>query len=346
MIRFRRKYWQLKEKFLENVLPEVIFRIKTLLNGRPDSEELRSLTKQILLSKTSTRLDRIIEKAYLPDISHYITAMDAYLMREVEDPFIDHPLINQYRSEFEKFAAGQVYQPGGMVNSELVLLYSLVRHAKPEVFIESGTKFAYSSLFIAEALSRNDNSPEMFCLSLFDGDELERAQSRLEPYSFVSINEGYSQELIDEIGELHGRKRTAMLIDGPKARSESWDILMNKIAALFSNLSFLCFDSAQEHVPYYSQYWDQPFDDKRSINAERLKLILAFEELFKPRDYKLSIQSNQFCRRFAHLNEDIYRQRNSEWGRYFPWAPYKVDRLDHLAHSYKLATFYRPEILE
>lgn len=151
--------------------------------------------------------------------------------------------------------------------------------------------------------------------------------------------------MIDELGEKHGHNRVAMLIDGPKARSKSWDILTNKVCDYFPNLLFLCFDSAQEHVPYWTPVGEQ-YDSKRSINMERIKTILLYQKAFQSNRFSLTIQSNQFCRKYHYLNEDIYRYRNERWGQFFPWAPYRVDRFEnHVAYSYKMSVIYRSSIL-
>ena len=276
----------------------------------------------------------------------YALACDAAAMRDSDDPFLCSPIIGKYEREFTEFADRQIYQPGGMINTELLVLYCLIRHTKPELFIESGTMNGYSSVFIAEALRRNGTGAKLYCLSLFEDGEEGVAAERLRPYGFAEIRNGYSELLIDQVIQEHGKERVAILIDGPKARSESWDILTSKIANNFPQLLFLCFDAAQEHVPYYSPEGSR-YLPKRSINVERWKVIRHFENGYRGRGYKLVIQSNQFCRRYQYLNEKIYRYRNERWGRSFPWGPFRVDRFDdHLAFSYKMAVIYRDKILE
>ena len=47
-----------------------------------------------------------------------------------------------------------------------------------------------------------------------------------------------------------------------------------------------------------------------------------------------------------YLNVEIFEYRNNRWGGYFKWGPYSVDRFaKHIAHSYKLGTIYRRDIL-
>ena len=337
---------QLRNALNNVVFPEILFRLRTLIFGKVSSTELYSMLEKNLSYSQLTRWESLKKRAYLSEFSHLISSWDAFIMREFDDPFIDSPIIEKYRQEFEEFACQQTYQPAGMINTELLLLYALIRHVKLRVFIESGTKNAYSAVFIAEALKKNNvKNARLYCLSLFEEDEYQLAQQRLSSYPFVTIKQGYSEQLVNEIGEKYGKERVGILIDGPKARSESWDILIDRIFHYFPNLLFLCFDSAQEHVPYYSQFWGQPFDLERSINMERAKMLYNYEKKFKPRNYKIVIQSNQFCHKYAYLNERIYQYRNERWGKFFPWDPYKVDRMDHVAHSYKMAVIYDPAIL-
>jgi len=289
---------------------------------------------------------RLIKEAYKRELIAYITALDTWTMRETDDPFICCPIIGNYLEEFQAFAEGQTYQPGGLINTELLLLYSLIRHAKPDVFIESGTKNAYSSLFIAQALRQNDSGSKLYCLSIFSGDEYRIAKKRLQPYEFVTIKEGYSEDLIDEVSKECRDRNVAMLIDGPKARSKSWDTLTDKVSRYFPGLMFLCFDATQEHIPFWTPSGTQ-YDPKRSINIERIKTIHLFQKDFQDKGYKLTIQSNQFCRKYYYLNEMIYKYRNERWGRVFPWGPYRVDRIEnHIAHSYKMGVIYQESILQ
>ncbi|MDH4029022.1 MAG: class I SAM-dependent methyltransferase [Nitrospirota bacterium] len=264
-------------------------------------------------------------------------------MRDVDDPFICGSIIDRYKDEFQEFAEKQQYQPGGIINTELVVLYSLIRHTKPDVFIESGTKYGYSSLFIAEALQRNNTNSELYCLSIFEGDEYNTASRKLEGYKFAKIIEGPSEKTIDTIASKCANKRIGILIDGPKARSKSWHVLTEKISDSFPNLLFICFDAVHEHTPFFFPD-EASWDSKRSSNTERFKFQALFQQIYKNKGYKMTMQSNQFCRKYYYLNNSIYEYRNKSWGSSFPWGPYQVDRIkDHIAHCYKLGTIYHPE---
>lgn len=331
---------------LTGLVAEAIYRLIVLICGQIGAKSLERLVEQeTAFYDKRGLLHSIMREAFRRELIAYTTALDAYAVREVDDPFICHPMIHLYESEFQGFSEEQLYQPGGMIHTELLVLYSLIRHCKPDVFIESGTMNAYSSVFIAEALRRNGSNSRLYCLSLFEDDEYRLAQARLQSYEFAEIRRGPSEILIDEVARKHGDQRVAVLVDGPKARSKSWDILTGKVARYLPGLLFICFDATQEHVPYYCPQGVR-YDPKRSINIERLKTIRLFEDFFRSRGYKLAIQSNQFCRKYHYLNEKIYKHRNKRWGHAFPWGPYRVDRIaDHIAHSYKMSIIFQESIL-
>lgn len=334
------------KRFINKALGEGVYRLLTVIRGPISDRSLRRLLEREMYGfQGRNALNGLMREAFKRELIAYATAWDAWAMREVDDPFICSPIIERYEGEFRDFAETQVYQPGGMIHTELLVLYSLIRHCKPDVFIESGTMNAYSSVFIAEALRRNGSNSRLYCLSLFDGDEYRVAQERLQGYEFVDIRKGRSEILIDEVARKHGDQRVAVLVDGPKARSKGWDILTGKVAQCLPGLLFICFDAAQEHVPYYCPQGVR-YDPKRSINIERLKTIRLFEDSFRRRGYRLAIQSNQFCRNYHYLNDVIYKHRNDRWGHLFPWGPYRVDRIaNHIAHSYKLAVICKESIL-
>ncbi len=324
------------------LLSNLLYRLQTLINGPISSIRLRDLLHKKLQGANDFYF-KLQWNVYRRELSHFVLAQDLYWMREFDAPFITSPIIERYKDEFISFADKQQYQPGGIINTELIVLYCLIRHTKPDIFIESGTKFGYSSVFIAEALYQNATNSKLYCLSLFKENELAVVSKRLKKYDFVTIIEGLSEETIDKVASMHGSKRVGILIDGPKARSKSWDILTEKISTLFTNLLFICFDAVQEHVPFFFPD-ERLWNSERCINTERLKMQLLFQQKYKHREYKLAIQSNQFCRNFNYLNDSIYKYRNARWGTSFPWGPFQVDRIkDHIAHSYKLGIIYHPE---
>lgn len=148
-------------------LAEVIYRLRTLLCGAVRSEELERLLQQELFQYDQRSLwQQLTRHAYRRELVAYAHAMDAWLTREMDDALVRSGVVESYVDEFRHFAAQQTYQPGGMINTNLLLLYSLIRHAQPEVFIESGTMNLYSSVYIAEALRRNSNGAQLYCLSL------------------------------------------------------------------------------------------------------------------------------------------------------------------------------------
>jgi hypothetical protein len=327
---------------LSRLLSKFLYKFQTLISGPISSKQLSKLLAKKLEGANDIFFN-IKWNAYQRELSHYLIAQDIYFMKEVYDPFISSPIITRYKDEFISFASKQDYQPGGIINTALIVLYSLIRHVKPDIFIESGTKFGYSSAFIAEALMKNGTKSKMYCLSLFEKEERASAIKRLKNYKFVTVIEGPSEKTIDEIIRMHGSERVGILVDGPKAKSKSWDILTDKISSSFRNLLFLCFDAVQEHIPYFFPD-ENLWNSKRCINIERLKTHILYQQKYKHRGYKLAIQSNQFCSKYSYLNSAIYEQRNAKWGTSFPWGPFQFDLIkNHIAFSYKLGLIYHPE---
>lgn len=138
-------------------IAEFIYRLRTLFHGAINVNALeKMMEKEICSDGQKSFWHRLMKQAYKRELIAYATALDTWAMREIDDPFIHSPIIERYEKEFKEFAKEQTYQPGGMINTELLVLYCLIRHSKPEVFIESGTMNAYSSVFIAEALRQNN----------------------------------------------------------------------------------------------------------------------------------------------------------------------------------------------
>ncbi len=323
-------------------LSGMTYRILTLIRGKLEPHQLEKLMQKYIDNPRPSKWNKIITKAYEKELVDYTLSQDLWGMRENDDPFLSFPKLEQYESEFKEVASRTSYAPGGIIFSEAFLLYSMVRSSKPEVFIESGTMNAVSSYFTASALKKNQNSAKMFCLSLFENDEYKIASEKLKPYDFVTLEVGGSQELIDKLMPQYAHSKVAFLIDGPKARSASWDILTKKIATHFTNILFICFDSMQDHVPYSSKAYNLT----RGINVERIKVMHLYQNYFNDRNYQFFVPGNQFCRKFHYLNEELYKYRNERWGKFFPWAPYHVDRIpNHYAHSYKLGCIYKNGIM-
>ena len=327
-------------------LAGLFYRLSILTTGPITRKELAGIMESEMCALTpKSWWARIKREAYKREYSAYITALDSWACSETDDPFIGNKIIVDYLEEFTSFSLAQTYSPGGIINTELLLLYCLIRWTEPEVFIESGTKNGYSSVFIAEALSKNSVKGELHCVSMFDGDEKRTAESRLQKYSNATIHEGRSEQLIEELGERFEQDRVAMLVDGPKASTPAWDVLVEKVVNQFQNLLFLCFDSVQEHLPYWTPTGEVE-DSKRSINLERLKMMELYKKKFQSSDYSFTIQSNRFCREYSYLNAEIFEYRNNRWGGHFKWGPYSVNRFaKHIAHSYKLGTIYRRDII-
>lgn len=337
-------------QILINILSDLTYRLTTLIQGKISATQLENLLQKYIQDKALSKLDKLMIKAYARELTDFVVTQDLWGTKESDDPFLSFGKLEKYENEFGEIAKKTHYAPGGIIFSEAFLLYSLVRATNPQIFIESGTMNATSSFFIAEALKKNASHAKMFCLSLFENNEYETASQKLKPYDFVEIKVGESQVLIDNIIHQYAHNPIAFFIDGPKARSPAWNILMEKIATNFKNILFLCFDSMQDHVPYLPTLENikntKAYQLRRGINVERIKALRFYQKYFKNRNYQFFVPGNQFCRKYQYLNEELYQLRNKSWGQFFPWGPYRVDRIEnHLAHSYKLGCIYKKDAM-
>ena len=143
----------------------IVYWIETVFKGPIKSTELATmLDKEVRGVAAKSKWARVKRIAYKRELNAYVVALDNWESREREDPVVDYKIISTYLEEFIDFAGAQTFCPGAMINTELLLLYCLIRHVKPEIFIESGTKNGYSAVFIAEALFKNDTKGEcMVC---------------------------------------------------------------------------------------------------------------------------------------------------------------------------------------
>lgn len=320
----------------------IILRFLKFLFYYPNEKNLRNLISDMLSNKLGF-FKKILYLIHIREISNLILAEDIYLNSKYDDPNIDSKIINKYIHEFESLICNIKYEPAGMINTSLVVLYSLIREIKPRIFIESGSKYGYSSNIIAEAIKKNNTKSKFYCLSIFNNDEKKYFKNKMDKYNFVEIIEGKSEENISKILEKNRNEKFAILIDGPKGRSTGWDILNKTILKYNKNIQFLAFDSAQEHLPYEIFY--KNWNNKRSINIERLKITTLFKNHYQNIDFNISFQSNQFCRKYWHLNKNVLDERNKKKGVDQIWSEYNFDKINnHISICYKLGLIYKKKL--
>lgn len=324
------------------ILAQCIWRI-----GGPRSPDALAHQLHSMLAKPGSMgfFERLTTYAYRHELTAHAFLEDAYLTRDCVDIFSTPYLSSKYLEEFSSVANKLEYTKAGVINSVAFSLYSLTRHCCPTVFIESGTASGYSASFIAEALGRNTGKPTLVCLSLFDDEQRKMTKARLAKYELAKVVEGESQEFFKDVVPQSPDESYAMFIDGPKARSAAWEALTNQVAEASDNLTFVCFDSCQEHAPFLGgRTGPDRHDEVRSLNWERAKVLSLYEEKFRHRGFRIAFQSNQFCEKYAHLNDEVHKRWNEEIGDYFKWGPYEVDRIHrHFSHSFKLGVIYHPE---
>ncbi|MBI4342273.1 MAG: class I SAM-dependent methyltransferase [Candidatus Omnitrophica bacterium] len=234
------------------------------------------------------------------------------------------------QGEFEQLIATMRYEPHGIVNTAGLLLYAMVRHYRPRLFVESGTGRGYSTQFIAEALRANGNGARLVTFGLAHDDNLQAARERLARYPFVTVIEGEAQRRLP--AALNGLTAlpSAVFIDGPKAKDPAFGQLLTQLYR-FSDLLFIALDDCQQHVPPGLDP-DGRFP-RGFLNLHRVKLAKLAARLPRGR-YQLGFMSNVFSERFAYLNEPIYRVVDG-------MGPYRFRRSRQLSHSFEIGVVYR-----
>ncbi|MBF0472440.1 MAG: hypothetical protein HQK93_01725 [Nitrospirae bacterium] len=202
----------LKIRFIK-IISEIVYRARILFIGAVTKKPIDRLINKIYDAEDYSFWDSILAYAYRRELNAYVLAADVNVLKQSDDVFINNPIIMQYEREFIELANKYTFKMKGMINSSLLILYCMIRHTKPEIFIESGLGNGYSSGYIAEALRMNNNGAKMYCLSFFSPEEYENVTNTLKPFDFVQIIEGRSEITIDSLSE-QCKDNTIGVLDG------------------------------------------------------------------------------------------------------------------------------------
>lgn len=206
------------------------------------------------------------------------------------------------RKEFEDLLRNVSYSNRGILNTEALIIYSLIRKYQPDIFFESGTYYGYSSYFICEALKRNNNNPTFKTFTLDKDGCLNFSRNYLKDYKFCEVIEGESQKHLVEYKDISHGKKIGFFIDGPKGASADFDELMHVLSA-FEGFQFIACHDCEDHIPpYYDTHIKRGF-----INKTRLKFEHYYNKFFKEKGYKLYFINNEWCEKNQSLDADIFK---------------------------------------
>lgn len=246
------------------------------------------------------------------------------LEREVEAVWEDRFVSENLIGEFSQFAQKNQHARYGILNTEACLLWGLIEKFRPEVMIESGTCYGYSSVFIAEALRRYCGAPPFYTFSINRDGCLEVARRNLSAYSNCTVIEGETQRLLPCHLDRLRDTRIGVFVDGPKGGSPAFMELMRLLAA-HRNISFIACHDCEQSIPcelYAAGRWPNGH-----LNLTRLSFASAFENLgYCDRGYNLQFMSNAWCERHEKLNAAIYAQSSD-------YAPYYFKESRQVSHG-------------
>lgn len=268
----------------------------------------------------------IVDSAYPWMAKEFITQDLAANLEPLEDQFVS----KRYVAEFEGHLQAISFELAGIVNTAALLLYSLVRHYKPLVFVESGTGRGYSTQIIARALQRNANGARLLTFGVNQKGCLDIARENLADFEFVTVIEGRTEEHLLRYTDLYKSVPIAFFIDGPKAKDPAFDKVLCQIC-LFNNILFVAIDDCQKHVP-------PGFDlegrfPRGHVNLHRVRLMKLFKD-FSENQYGFGFMSNEYSEEYEYLNRPIYAVRDT-------MRPYYFRRSKQLSHSFEIGVIYK-----
>lgn len=120
----------------------------------------------------------------------------------------------KYRDEFSSCIRDMVFEDRGILNSEMLLVCSMVLEQKIDVLIESGRFLGQSTEVLARFFSGKPLVIES--IEIFRDKNAQYVEEKLRKYGNVILLYGDAQSLVPNLVRKHRGKNIAILFDGPK----------------------------------------------------------------------------------------------------------------------------------
>ncbi len=220
-------------------------------------------------------------------------------------PWEDQFVSQQTKDDFKEFITTLSYEKYGILNTDALLLWGLVRTFRPQVLLESGTCYGYSTRILAEALRRYCPGAKLYTFSINRDNCLEAARRNLSLYPFVHIIEGETQKLLlSYINQFKGQE-AAVFIDGPKGLTNAFPEVMSQLAQIDKPLFIACHD-CQQSLP--RRFITDGKMVNGYLNLTRIRFRFHYKnDGYRERGYSLKFMTNAWCEQKKYLDEPIYR---------------------------------------
>ena len=208
-----------------------------------------------------------------------------------------------YSDEFRAILAKLQYEKAGILNTEALLLWALIRYIKPTVYFESGTGRGYSTRMASEALFQNENNARLYTFGVDNHSIMQVARQNLKDVPFCEMIEGESQNKILPYLESHKDEKIGIFIDGPKGSSDAYLALL-KLIDQHSEPLFIAIHDCEAHLP--CGFDPQGKWPNGRINPTRSQLELFYQTSGIERTYSLYFMDDDWCVEHQYLNQPIY----------------------------------------
>ena len=208
----------------------------------------------------------------------------------------------QLCKEYTEATADIPFLLTGIYPTDGVVLWSLIKAFRPEVFIETGTGTGVSSQICVRALQKFVPGARFVTIGTGTEEVMETASHNLAPFSEAEIIKGLAPDGLAPIFDELRDERLGMFIDGPKGSSPDFWRLLEAVFERFRP-GFVAVHDCEEHI-------SAGFDPKGKrpgghINVTRVQLV-AFHESRLVDEYELFFMDNEWCEAHDDLNSVVY----------------------------------------
>ena len=185
--------------------------------------------------------------------------------------------------------------------SDIILLWYLIKKYKVDNFIETGTGYGYSTIFIYEGLKTFNKKKITFHSYGLPTDQQKKHTAKLfKKYPEIKSIIGKVPEIFSKKQNIK-RKNLGIFIDGPKGSSKDFE---KTLTYIFNNFDpkFVAIHDCEYHLPALKKN-----NNNTRINYTRSKLVHFYCKNLKKSKYKLSFYTNKNFQYFQNLDNLVLR---------------------------------------